>query len=524
MKPFADYAQYDAVGLSGLVKDGDVHPLELVEAAAESLAATNPAVNAVIRERIDVARLEAASGGHDGPFGGVPILIKDLVAEEGAPVSFGSVFLRDYVATETSEFRHRITRAGFVDLGRTNTPEFGLLPTTEPVLHGPTRNPWDLSRSAGGSSGGAAAAVAAGIVPLAQASDGGGSIRIPASTTGLFGLKPSRGRGPRRPGGAVDYLSTEHAVTRTVRDSAAFLDAIHGAVPGDRFWAPPPTAPFSEAVDRDPGRLMVAFSVRDFRGARIHPECESAVLETAAVLEGLGHTVVEANPGIDGELMADAFIELWAALAAHAFSLVLDAATERIAAVRRLRRLVGDRRTMRLVALLDQRESGLPAFEPFTVALAERSSRRSQADLQNAESSLQAIAHQTGDFLADHDVFLTPVLGSPPVPLGTFDQTLPWDELIEMVYRYVAFTPLGNFAGLPAMSVPLHWTPDDLPVGSHFLGRFGSEETLLSLAAQLERAQPWADRRPSVPTQAHRVGPCPLSGRCGADESGRRSV
>ncbi|MGB5169588.1 MAG: amidase family protein, partial [Acidimicrobiia bacterium] len=225
MKPFADYAQYDAVGLSGLVKDGDVHPLELVEAAAESLAATNPAVNAVIRERIDVARLEAASGGHDGPFGGVPILIKDLVAEEGAPVSFGSVFLRDYVATETSEFRHRITRAGFVDLGRTNTPEFGLLPTTEPVLHGPTRNPWDLSRSSGGSSGGAAAAVAAGSVPLAPASDGGGSNRIPASATGLFGLKPSRGRVPRRPGGTVDYLSTEHAVTRSVRDSAAFLDA-----------------------------------------------------------------------------------------------------------------------------------------------------------------------------------------------------------------------------------------------------------------------------------------------------------
>jgi amidase len=500
MEPFADYAQYDAVGLSGLVANGDVHPLELVEAAAERIAAVNPAVNAVIRERIDAARLEAASRGLDGPFGGVPILIKDLVVEEGVPVSFGSVFLRDYVGGETSEFRHSITRAGFVDLGRTNTPEFGLLPTTEPVLHGPTRNPWDLSRSAGGSSGGAAAAVAAGIVPLAQASDGGGSIRIPASTTGLFGLKPSRGRGPRRPGGSIDYLSTEHAVTRTVRDSAAFLDAVHGAVPGDRYWAPPPSAPFTEAVDRAPGRLRVAFSVRDFRGNRVHPECETAVLETAGILEGLGHTVVEADPGIDGAAMAEAFIEMWAALAAHAFSLVLDTATERISVVRRMRRVVGDRRTMRLIALLDQRESGLPAFEPLTFALAERSSGRSQADLQNAEASLQAVAHQTGDFLTDHDAFLTPVLGSPPVPIGTFDQTLPWDELIEMVYRYVAFTPLGNFAGLPAMSVPLHWTPDDLPIGSHLLGRFGSEEILLSLAAQLERAQPWADRRPPIPT------------------------
>jgi len=244
--------------------------------------------------------------------------------------------------------------------------------------------------------------------------------------------------------------------------------------------------------------LRVAFSVRDFRGNRVHPECETAVLETAGILEGLGHTVVEANPDIDGATMAEAFIEMWAALAAHAFSLVLDAATERMTVVRSMRRVVGDRRTMRLIALLDQRQSGLPAFEPFTFALAERSSGRSQADLQNAEASLQAVAHQTGDFLSDHDVFLTPVLGSPPVPIGTFDQTLPWGELIEMVYRYVAFTPLGNFAGLPAMSVPLHWTPDGLPVGSHFLGRFGSEEGLLSLAAQLESAQPWVDRRPPL--------------------------
>ena len=498
MEPFADYDRYDAVGLSALVAVGDVHPLELIEAAAERIASVNPAINAVIWERTDAARLEAASGVRGGPFGGVPILIKDLVVEEGVPVSFGSAFLRNYVGGETSEFRHRIARAGFVDLGRTNTPEFGLLPTTEPVLHGPTRNPWDLSRSAGGSSGGAAAAVAAGIVPLAQASDGGGSIRIPASTTGLFGLKPSRGRCPRRPGGSIDYLSSEHAVTRTVRDSAAFLDAVHGAVPGDRYWAPPPSAPFTEAVDRDPGRLRVAFSVRDFRGNRAHPECETAVLETVGILEGLGHIVVEADPGIDGVAMAEAFIEMWAALAAHAFSLVLDTATERMAVVRRMRRVAGDRWTMRLIALLDQRESGLPAFEPFTFALAERSSGRSQADLQNAEASLQAVAHQTGDFLADHDAFLTPVLGSPPVPIGTFDQTLPWDELIEMVYRYVAFTPLGNFAGLPAMSVPLHWTPDGLPVGSHFLGRFGSEEALLSLAAQLESARPWVDRRPPL--------------------------
>ncbi|MGB9357247.1 MAG: amidase family protein [Acidimicrobiia bacterium] len=497
MEAFNDYDDYDAVGLARLISAGDVQADALVEAAAERIAKANPAVNAVIWDRIEDAGLEARSTDQRGPFAGVPILIKDLVVEADVPVTFGSVFFRNYIGDTTSEFSRRIERAGFITVGRSNTPEFGLLPTTEPVLHGPTRNPWDLSRSAGGSSGGAAAAVAAGIVPLAQASDGGGSIRIPASATGLFGLKVSRGRSPRQPGGPVDYLSSEHAVTRSVRDSAAFLDATHGANPGDRYWAPEPRAPFTEAVARDPVRLRIGFSIRDFRGDIVHPECEAAVLATAALLEELGHDVVETSPAVDGNAMAAAFIEVWAALAANAFSTVLDAACERFPAVRRLRRAAGDRRTMRLVARLDQRDSGLPPFEPFTVHLATRSSRRSQADLLTAEASLQAIAHETAAFLTDYDAFLTPVLGSPPVPLGWFDQSLPWDELIERVYRYVAFTPLANFAGLPAMSVPLHWTPDGLPVGSHFLGRFGDEETLLSLAGQLERTQPWADRRPS---------------------------
>jgi len=496
MEAFREYAHYDAVGLAGLIARREISASELVEAVGERIAAVNPAVNAVIWDRLDRARAEATAGNHTGPFAGVPILIKDLIIETGVPVTFGSVFFRDYVGESTSEFSRRITRSGFIDVGRSNTPEFGLLPTTEPTLHGPTRNPWNLSRSSGGSSGGAAAAVAAGIVPLAQASDGGGSIRIPASATGLFGLKPSRGRSPRRPGGPVDYLSVEHAVTRSVRDSAEFLDAVHGPIPGDRYWAPGPTAPFAEAVERDPGTLRIAFSIRDFRGDRVHPECEAAVLATAELLETLGHDVAESSPAIDGNAMAGAFIEMCAALAANAFSVVIEAATERVPSLRRIRRVAGDRRTMRLIARLDQRESGLPAFEPFTVELAERSGRRSQADLLTAEASLQAIAHQTGAFLTDHDLFLTPTLGSPPVPLGWLDQHLPWDELIERVYRYVAFTPLGNFAGFPAMSVPLHWTPDGLPVGSHFLGRFGREETLVSLAGQLERARPWADRRP----------------------------
>ncbi len=496
MESFKEYGSFDAVGLAELVEQGEVRPLELVEAAALRIDEINPAINAVIWDRLDTARREATAADQVGPFAGVPILIKDLVVEKGIPVTFGSVFFRNYVGDTTSVFRERVDGAGFIDLGRTNTPEFGLLPTTEPVLHGPTRNPWDLSRSAGGSSGGAAAAVAAGIVPLAQGSDGGGSIRMPASATGLFGLKPTRGRNPRRPGTSIDDLSVEHALTRTVRDSAAFLDAVHGPVPGDQYWAPPPSAPFAEAAARDPERLRIAFSTRDFRGDRVHPECESGVLATAALLEGLGHDVVEAEPGIDGALLAEAFLELWAALAATGFGLVLDGASELKPALGHVRRFAGDRRTMRLISRYDQRDSGMPAFEPFTFELAERSGSRSQVDLLAAEEAMQSIAHQTGAFLAAYDVFLTPVLGSPPVPLGRIDQDLPWDEFVEMIFRYVAFTPLGNFAGLPAMSVPLHWTNDGLPVGSHFLGRFGAEETLFSLAGQLERAQPWANLRP----------------------------
>jgi amidase len=498
METFKEYGSFDAVGLARLVEQGEVRPLELVEAAALRVDEINPVVNAVIWDRLDAARLEAGASDQMGPFAGVPILIKDLLVERGVPVTFGSVFFRNYIGDTTSVFRDRVGAAGFIDLGRTNTPEFGLLPTTEPVLHGPTRNPWDLSRSAGGSSGGAAVAVAAGIVPLAHGSDGGGSIRIPASATGLFGLKPSRGRNPRSPGTSIDYLSVEHALTRTVRDSAAFLDAVHGPAPGDRYWAPPPSAPFSEAAARDPARLTIAFSTRDFRGDRVHPECEAAVLETVTLLEGLGHYVVEAEPDIDGASLAEAFLELWAALAATGFGLVLEGASELKPGLRHIRRYAGDRRTMRLIGRFDQRESGKPAFEPFTFELAERSGSRSQVDLLAAEAALQSIAHQTGAFLVDHDVFLTPVLGSPPVPLGRIDQDLPWDELVEMIFRYVAFTPLGNFAGLPAMSVPLHWTDDGLPVGSHFLGRFGDEETLFSLAGQLERAQPWADRKPPI--------------------------
>ncbi|NHZ70298.1 MAG: amidase [Proteobacteria bacterium] len=497
MDAFEDYDKYDAVGLGELVTNGDVHPGELVEAAADHIEATNDALNAVIRLEFDTARDQAQRSLPEGPFTGVPTLIKDLIIDEGQPVNFGSVLFRNYVGDSTSEFMERVRGAGFIEMGRTNTPEFGLLPTTEPVLNGATRNPWNLDYSPGGSSGGAAVAVAAGMVPIAQASDGGGSIRIPASNCGLFGLKPSRGRNPRTPPGSADYLSVELGVSRSVRDSAVMLDAIMGPVPGDEYWAPEPDESYRKSSERDPEPLTIAYSVHDFRGNRVHPQVEAVILDTAQLLEDLGHRVLEQQLQVDGHAMSEAFLNVWAALAGQLFTQVLDVASER-AAVRRLRSVMSDYKTMQAVAKFDSKESGLPALEPFTWALAKRSLGQTPGDLLNARATLQQISHETGAFLETVDVYLTPVLGLPPLRLGAIDQTRPWDEFIDMIFRYVAFTPLANFSGLPAMSVPMGTNPQKLPIGAHFLGRFGDETTLFRLAGQLERARPWADRRPEL--------------------------
>ncbi len=496
MSSFPEYERFDAVGLAELVRAGEVHPVELVDAAIARAERLDPLINAIVSRRFAAARAEAAAA-PAGPFAGVPTLVKDLALEAGEPVSFGSVFFRAYRGAFTEEFMERFRRTGLVRLGRTNTPEFGLLPTTEPRLHGPTRNPWDLGRSAGGSSGGAAAAVAAGIVPLAHGSDGGGSIRIPASACGVFGLKPSRGRIPRRPPSPADYLSVELGLARSVRDLAVLLDAVAGPTPGEQYWAPPPRGTFRDAADRDPAPLRVAFTVRDLRGEPVHPECAAAVRDVAVLLESLGHEVVEAAPEVDFAAMAEAFLDVWASLAADVFRLVLEAASAD-AKVRRLRAVLGDLRTMRIVAALDRRRSGLPAFEPFTWELAERSFRHTQADLDAARLTLADVATRFGDHLEDHDVFLSPVLGAPPLPLGAIDQRRSWEDLVELLFRYVAFTPPANFSGLPAMSVPLAWSETGLPIGVHFMARLGDEETLLSLAGQLERARPWAGRRPPV--------------------------
>ncbi len=332
---------------------------------------------------------------------------------------------------------------------------------------------------------------------MAHASDGGGSIRIPASACGVFGLKPTRGRMPRYPASTADYLSADLCVSRSVRDTAALLDATHGEVPGAAYHAPPPTATFTEAARTPPQQLRIAFARNDFRNDRVDPDCVAAVEATAERLEELGHTVVEASPDVDGQSMAEAFLVVWEVMAEGVFRLILDEASKRRSG-RLLRRMFGDWRTMRLIAWLDGRKSGRKAFEPFTWQLADKSRRRSPARLEAAKIELQRISHIVGRFLEEHDIHLTSVLGSPPVALGEFDQEAEWDDIVEQLTRYVAFTPVANFSGLPAMSVPTYWTNGGLPVGTHFMGRYGADSTLLSLAGQLEEAMPWANRRPVV--------------------------
>ena len=494
---FAEYADYDAIGLAGLVERGEVTASELVEAAIEAVEQLNPQLNAVIANHYDRARQLAAQGGKPGPFRGVPILIKDLALVEGDVATFGSAFFRDFRPDVTSEYIRRVLAAGFIPIGRTNSSEFGLLPTTEPVLHGPTKNPWNVEHSSGGSSGGAAAAVAAGIVPMAHASDGGGSIRIPAAACGVFGLKPSRGRMPRYPASAADYVSTDLAVSRSVRDSAALLDLTHGEVAGGAYHVPPPGESFRTTVESDPTPLRIAFSTQDFRGRQVDFDCAAAVESVATILEESGNEVVEALPDVDGQSLAEAFLAVWESLAEHIFTLILAEASQRRAG-RILRRSLGDWRAMKLIARLDKRKSGMAAFEPFTWQLADHSRHRTAAGLEAAKVHLQQVSYQLAQFLTEHDLLLTPVLGRAPVRLGEIDQEAKWDDIVEQLFDYVAFTPVANFSGMPAMSVPTHWTDDGLPIGTQFMGRSGSEETLLALAGQLERAVQWSQRRPTV--------------------------
>ncbi|MGB3681200.1 MAG: amidase [Rubrobacteraceae bacterium] len=464
----------DATAQAGLIRSGEATAEELLESAIAKVEELNPTLNAVVETMYEPAR-SVARDTLSGPFAGVPFLLKDLGASyAGVPTTSGSGYARDFVPEHDSELTARYKRAGLVIFGKTNTPEFGIQPTTEPRLFGPCRNPWDPERSTGGSSGGAAAAVSSGIVAMAHASDGGGSIRIPASCCGLFGLKPTRARTTLGPdvGDTMGGLVAEHAVTRSVRDSAALLDAVSGPMPGDPYVAPPPERPFVEEVGADPGILRVAFSTGTATGVPVHPDCVAAVQGAARLCAELGHEVEEAAPVLDGKEIERAFSVLWSAGVASG--------------IEGLSRVMG-------------KEPDQAQFEPLTWALYEMGRNFTAPDYLLATSALQRVSRVVAAFFENYDVWLTPTLAEPPPPLGTFDS--PPEDPLRGYFRaadYVPFTPIFNVTGQPAMSVPLYWNEAGLPIGAHFAGRFGDEATLFRLAARLEEARPWAGRRPPV--------------------------
>lgn len=475
MSNLEEFASLDGLAQAALVERKEVRPIELVDAAIERIERLNPTINAVIYPLFDEARALAKDEARlpRGPFRGVPYLIKDLVAfYAGAPLTSGSAFMRDYRPDFDSVIISRLKSAGLVIVGKTNTPELGLLPTTEPRLHGATRNPWDLDRTAGGSSGGSAAAVAARMVPMAHANDGGGSIRMPASCCGVFGLKPTRGRISLGPavGDAMGGLVVEHAVTLSVRDSAALLDATAGPSLGDPYWATPPARPFLHEVGCDPGKLRIALSKSSVIGTPVHPDCITAVEDAAKLCRDLGHEVMEDAPPLNGEFLMQMFMAVWAAGAAASIN---SAAAHRGKAP-------------------DESQ-----FEPSTWTLYQIGQSVSASDYLRALDGLQAISRGVARFMERYDAWLTPVLGSPPAPLGWFSAP-PLDalEAQQRTATFAAFTPLLNVTGQPGMSVPLYWNGEGLPVGAHFAGRYGDEAMLFRLASQLEAARPWAGRVP----------------------------
>ncbi len=471
-----DIAWLDATAQAEHVKSGKISPTELVEGAIDRIERLNPELNAVIHPLFDLARKTAAGPLPDGPFTGVPFLLKDFEAElEGTPFSEGTDLSGDYRSPADQLITKRFKDAGFVICGKTNTPEFAILPTTEPRRFGASHNPWDTTRTTGGSSGGSAAAVAAGLVPVAHANDGGGSIRIPASCCGLVGLKPTRGRVSQAPlyGDAMAGLVCEHVVTRSVRDSAAVLDAISGAVPGEPYYAPPVRgASFLASCAKPPGPLRIGIMTSAPTDVEVHPDCVRATEDAGALCESLGHRVEPVDMGVDGDSFTAHFINVWAAGNAW----IMGDWEERLG-----------------------RTATEDDVEPLTWALVGIGRALNGGQYLKSVQELQRIARTMAAGFETIDVLLTPTLGEPPLELGSFDS--PADNPLAGLFRaasFVPFTPPFNVSGQPAVSLPLHWNDAGLPIGVQFASRYGDEETLIALSAQLEQARPWADRRPPV--------------------------
>jgi amidase/6-aminohexanoate-cyclic-dimer hydrolase len=468
-----EYEACDALALAGCVADGAVTPEKLLETALARMEARNPQLNAIVIPMVELARGALEAGLPAGPFRGVPFLLKDLyLLYAGVPTTNGCSLFADFVPAFDSELVTRFKNAGLVIFGKTHSPEFGITTTSESRLFGQTRNPWNPEHSAGGSSGGAAAAVAAGIVPAAHASDGGGSIRIPAACCGLFGMKPTRARVPVGPdvGEGWSGMSTVHAVTRSVRDSAALLDVAEGPAPGDPYWAPPPERPYLEEVAREPGRLRIALQSESFNGTDVHPDCVAAARDAAALCRELGHQLEERTLELDAEAVGEA---------------------TRAIITANLRASVEDR------ARALGREPREGDLETATWVMFQAAASVSAAQYARALKVIHAAGRRVAAFLGDADALLTPTMGIPPPKLG--ELSLSNEDVMALLGRLMAstgFSQLFNVAGNPAMSVPLCWNAAGLPIGVQFAGRFGDEATLFRLAAQLERARPWFQRRP----------------------------
>jgi amidase len=465
-----------ATELATLVHSGQVSSTELVTAALERIEQLEPTLNAFIHIDADGALAAAGAIERDDPrpFAGVPIAIKDTTAVAGMPYTMGSDIFGDFVPGQDSFVSRRIRDAGFVLVGKTNMPEFGILPVSEPRRYGAVRNPWDTDRTPGGSSGGAAAAVASGMVPLAHGSDGGGSIRIPASCTGLVGLKPTRGRISRGPDLGDDFLVQDGALTRTVAETGSMLDVLSGYEVGDSTWAPPPPEPFADAAKREPGRLRIGYTTTAAIEAPLDPECENATLNAAQLLSELGHDVEEISAPWGEQELLETFIMAFGTPIAMG---------------------------MHFGATVTGREPTEELVEPLSWTMWEGIRARNALDYLLSRTQLSAISRGIIALWDTHDVVLTPALAERPVRIGEIDACSddPWEDF-RRSGLFTPYTAIFNVTGQPAISVPLFHGDDGLPTAVQMAGRPADEGTLLSLAAQLETARPWADRRPELAT------------------------
>lgn len=493
---FNDYVCHDATGLARRVARGDVSPVELLDTAIARAEAVNPTLNAVVHRFDERARRWIEDGLPEGPFRGVPLLLKDLtVALAGEPLSSGSRFGANFRPHFDHVMVERFRAAGLVPFAKTNCPEWGLMPVTEPRLFGACHNPWDTTLTPGGSSGGSAAAVAAGIVPAAHANDGGGSIRIPASCCGLVGLKPSRGRTPAGPERRDGWwgASIDHVVTRSVRDSAALLDAVRGLDIGAPYAAPPPPRPYREAVESDPGRLRIALCTDPLLSAGVDAVCREAAEGAAKLFADAGHVVEPFTPPVERETILHAYMVL---LAASVWAEI---------------KLSGERRG---------RAPRRGELEPATRALSRLGAALTGGEVALAWERLGIFSRRFSRAVQPYDVLLTPTLSQRPRPIGALDprgfkrvsltalNTLPlakafllFDALqlfAEDVFEFIGYTPLANITGQPSISLPLAETSEGVPVGVLATGRYGDEYSLLALAAQAERIRPWAHRFPAL--------------------------